>query len=85
MAELSSCEYLEQGEDVVIAGPIGTGKSHLAIALGVEAARRRYRVAFWRAADLVRELVEARDERTLLTIMLLPYEILCRLGDKAFG
>ena len=39
--------YLAQGEDVVIAGPIGTGKSHLAIALGVEAARRRYRVAFW--------------------------------------
>ena len=46
VAELSSCEYLGQGEDVVIAGPIGTGKSHLAIALGVEAARRRYRVAF---------------------------------------
>lgn len=65
VAELSSCEYLEQGEDVVIAGPIGTGKSHLAIALGVEAARRRYKVAFWRAADLVRELVEARDERAL--------------------
>jgi len=65
VAELSSCEYLEQGEDVVIAGPIGTGKSHLAIALGVEAARRRYRVAFGRAADLVRALVEARDERTL--------------------
>lgn len=65
VAELSSCEYLERGEDVVIAGPIGTGKSHLAIALGVEAARRRYRVAFFRAADLVRELVEARDQRSL--------------------
>ena len=65
VAELASCGYLEQGEDVVIAGPIGTGKSHLAIALGLEAARRRFRVAFWRAADLVRELVEARDQRTL--------------------
>ena len=65
VAELASCDYLEQGEDVVIAGPIGTGKSHLAIALGLEAARRRFRVAFWRAADLVRELVEARDQRTL--------------------
>ena len=62
---MASCGYLEQGEDVVIAGPIGTGKSHLAIALGLEAARRRFRVAFWRAADLVRELVEARDQRTL--------------------
>ena len=63
--ELASCAYLDRGDDVVIAGPIGTGKTLLAIALGVEAARRRRRVAFVRAADLVRELVEARDERML--------------------
>ena len=65
LAQLAACEYIERTEDVVIAGPIGTGKTHLAIALGVEAARRRHRVAFVRAADLVRELVEARDELTL--------------------
>jgi len=65
IAELSSCAYIEAAEDVVIAGPIGTGKTHLAIALGVEAARRRYRVVFTRAADLVRDLLEARDARTL--------------------
>lgn len=63
--ELAGCQYIEQGNDVVIAGPIGTGKTHLAIALGMEAARRRYRVAFTRASDLVRGLMEARDERTL--------------------
>jgi len=65
LAELERCEYLDQAEDVVFAGPIGTGKTHLAIALGIEATRRRYRVLFRRAADLVRELVEARDEREL--------------------
>ena len=65
VAELASCAYLDRGEDIVIAGPIGTGKTHLAVALGVEAARRRFRVAFVRAADLVRGLLEARDERTL--------------------
>ena len=65
LLELASCEYLVRGEDVVLAGPIGTGKTMLAIALGVEAARRRKRVAFIRAADLVRDLREARDERTL--------------------
>ncbi len=65
LAQLATCDYLERGEDVVIAGPIGTGKTHLAIALGVEAVQRRQRVAFVRAADLVRELIEARDERTL--------------------
>jgi len=42
--ELTSCQFIENAEDVVIAGPVGTGKTHLAIALGVEAARRRYRV-----------------------------------------
>lgn len=65
LLELASCEYVERGDDVIIAGPIGTGKTHVAIALGVEAAKRKYRVAFVRAADLVRELLEARDERTL--------------------
>jgi hypothetical protein len=63
--ELASCEYLKRAEAVVLAGPIGTGKTHLAIALGVEAARRRFRVLFTRAADLVRTLREARDERSL--------------------
>ncbi|MDE2747094.1 MAG: IS21-like element helper ATPase IstB [Chloroflexota bacterium] len=65
LAQLATCDYIERGEDVVIAGPIGTGKTHLAIALGVEAVQRRQRVAFIRAADLVRELLEARDERML--------------------
>ena len=63
--ELASCEYLKRAEAVVLAGPIGTGKTHLAIALGVEAARRRFRVLFTRAADLVRNLREAREERSL--------------------
>ena len=65
VAELATCGFIEAADDVLIAGPIGTGKTHLAIALGLEAARRRYRVAFVRAADLVRSLLEARDERTL--------------------
>lgn len=65
IGELASCAYLDRAEDVVFAGPIGTGKTHLAIALGLEATRRRYRVLFRRAADLVRELIEARDEREL--------------------
>ena len=63
--ELASCDYIEHAEAVVFAGPIGTGKTHLAIALGVEAARRRFHVLFTRAAELVRTLREARDERSL--------------------
>jgi len=63
--ELATCAYLDRGHDIIIAGPIGTGKTHLAIALGVEAAKRRHRVLFIRAADLVRSLLEARDDRAL--------------------
>jgi len=63
--ELASCAFVDQGDDIVLAGPIGTGKTLLATAIGVEAARRRYRVLFTRAADLVRDLREARDERSL--------------------
>jgi len=65
LLELSSCEFIRQGDDLVIVGPCGTGKTHVAIALGVEATRRRVRVAFRRASDLVRSLLEARDDRSL--------------------
>ena len=65
LAELASGAFLDAAEDVVYAGPIGTGKTHLAIALGIEATRRRFRVLFRRASELVRELVEARDEHEL--------------------
>jgi DNA replication protein DnaC len=65
IAELARGEWVARGENVLLAGPIGTGKTHLAIALGIEAARQRRRVAFTRAADLVRTLVEARDAKEL--------------------
>ena len=65
LQELASCQYLASGEDVVLAGPIGTGKTHLAIALGVEATTRRHRVAFVRACELVRQLHEAKDDKEL--------------------
>jgi DNA replication protein DnaC len=63
--ELARGDWIGRAENVLLAGPIGTGKTHLAIALGIEAARQRHHVAFWRAADLVRTLLEARDAREL--------------------
>jgi DNA replication protein DnaC len=65
VAELARGDWIERGHNCLLVGPIGTGKTHLAIALGVEAARQRRRVLFWRAADLVRTLVEARDTKEL--------------------
>ena len=52
-------------ENLILAGPIGTGKTHLAIALGLEATKQKRRVLFVRAAELVRQLIEARDAREL--------------------
>lgn len=65
LRELASCEYLARAEDIVLVGPIGTGKTHLAIALGIEATQRRHRVWFRKASDLVRDLLEARDHKEL--------------------
>jgi DNA replication protein DnaC len=65
VADLARGDWLGRADNVLLAGPIGTGKTHLAIALGIEAARQRRRIAFHRAADLVRILVESRDAREL--------------------
>lgn len=65
LLELASCDFIRKRHDVVVVGPIGTGKTMLSIGLGVEACKKRIRVAFIRAAELVCELLEARDERRL--------------------
>jgi DNA replication protein DnaC len=65
IAHLAKGDWIAAGENVLLVGPIGTGKTHLAIALGIEAARQRRRVWFQRAADLVCGLVEARDAKEL--------------------
>jgi DNA replication protein DnaC len=62
---LARGEWVTAPENLILAGPIGTGKTHLAIALGVEATKQKHRVLFARAADLVRQLREARDSREL--------------------
>jgi DNA replication protein DnaC len=62
---LARGEWVTTPENLILAGPIGTGKTHLAIALGVEATKQKRRVLFTRAADLVRQLLEARDSREL--------------------
>lgn len=65
VAQLARCERIREARNLIFAGPVGTGKSHLAIALGIEAAKRKHKVAFARAADLVRTLLEASDGREL--------------------
>lgn len=64
VAELASCAFIGRAENVILLGPPGVGKTHLAIALGVEATRRRLSVKFTTAARLVTSLAEARTSGT---------------------
>lgn len=64
--DLARCEWIERKENVIALGPSGTGKTHVALGLGLAACQKRLPVAFVTAAALVNELMEARDERRLL-------------------
>jgi DNA replication protein DnaC len=66
--ELARCEFLSRRENVLLLGNSGTGKTHLALALGLAACQRGHRVRFTTAAALVHELMEARDEKRLLRL-----------------
>ena len=64
--ELARCEFIERKECVLALGNSGTGKTHLALALGLAACQKGYRVRFTTTAAMVHELMEARDEKRLL-------------------
>ena len=66
--ELARCEYIQRRENVIAIGNSGTGKTHVALGLGLAACQRGMSVGFTTAADLVHELMEARDERRLLIL-----------------
>lgn len=64
--ELSRGNYLAKHENVIAIGNSGTGKTHIAISLGLAACQQGQSVYFSTASSLVHEMVEAHDERQLL-------------------
>ena len=66
--ELARCEYIQHRENVIAVGNSGTGKTHVALGLGLVACQRGMSVGFTTAAGLVHEMMEARDERRLLNL-----------------
>ena len=68
MLELARCEYLARRENVIALGNAGTGKSHIALGLGLAACQKGLAVGFTTAAALVHELIEARDDKRLLRL-----------------
>jgi DNA replication protein DnaC len=66
--QLAGGEYIAKRENLIMVGPTGVGKTHLAIALGTVACSQGKRVRFHTAAGLVNELSEARDLHQLSRI-----------------
>ena len=75
---LARCEFPARRENVLLLGNSGTGKTHIALALGLAACQRGHRVRFTTTAALVSELIEARDEKKLLRFqkLIASYELL---------
>ena len=69
ISRLSTCNYVAEYHNVILLGATGSGKSFLANALGVAAARKSYTVRYIRLPDLLGELAIARAEGTYRTAM----------------
>lgn len=57
---LRTCRFVEEKRNLILFGNVGTGKTHLATALGVEACKQGLLVKFFRTASLVNQLIQAR-------------------------
>jgi DNA replication protein DnaC len=66
--ELARCEYILRRENIIALGNSGTGKTHIALSLGLAACQKGFSVAFTTAAAMVHQLMEARDERRLIKL-----------------
>jgi DNA replication protein DnaC len=84
--DLATCRFVEEKVAVLIAGPCGTGKSHLAQSLGHAAARRGYDVLFATQTQLLASLRGARAtgtyERRFAQLVKLPLLICDDFGLK---
>ncbi len=69
IAELATGAFIDRAENVILIGESGTGKSHLAIALGIEACMAARKVRFTTTAALVNELLEARGDKDLSRVV----------------
>ena len=63
--QLATGEFIDRHENIIMIGNPGTGKTHLAIGLGIRLCKQKYKVLFYTAANLITELVEARDDQRL--------------------
>jgi DNA replication protein DnaC len=67
--ELARCDYIANHENVIAVGGSGTGKTHIAVALGLAACQKGFSVGFYTAASLVHELLDARTDRLISKLL----------------
>lgn len=67
--ELAELGFLGNAENIVLVGRPGTGKTHLAIGLGLRACQARKRVQFFAASELLDQLLAAEVSRTLAKVI----------------
>ena len=60
-----SCQFIREHKNLILYGPVGTGKTHLAIAIGVKACQMGLKTKFFSVTELVLKLAEARKQGTL--------------------
>lgn len=58
--ELNTLGFLERHENILFLGPSGVGKTHLAVSIGITAAKKRYSVYFISCHDLITQLNKAQ-------------------------
>ncbi len=67
--ELAACEFIKERRNVIFLGSSGTGKTHMATAIGLEACKNNFRTRFVTCYGLVNELIEAREEKELQRLL----------------
>jgi DNA replication protein DnaC len=67
--DLAGGDFIKERKNVIFLGRSGTGKTHMATALGIEACRNNYRTRFVTCYGMVNELIEARQEKTLQRLL----------------
>ncbi len=65
LPHLKTLEFIKEGQNIILAGSPGTGKTHMAIGLGMEACLAGYKVFFATVPSFINQLKEHRSERTL--------------------
>ena len=65
ISELSSLKFIERAENVILVGPSGVGKTHIALSLGYLAAQKRIKTRFVSLSDMLLQLEIAKEQNRL--------------------